>query len=108
MTDYVRVCETGEIPNGSHRAFDVGDISVLILRVNREFHAVRNRCTHLDFPLEGGRQMGCEIICRKHGARFDTSNGRALTGPAVDRLAVYPTRIVEGWIEVAVPRPAAD
>jgi 3-phenylpropionate/trans-cinnamate dioxygenase ferredoxin component len=105
VTKYARVCEVDAIRNGNHRAFDVEGLSVLILRVNRSFYAVRNRCTHLDYPLEGGRQLGCEIICRKHGARFDTRNGRALTGPAVDRLAIYPTRVVDGWIEVAVPPP---
>lgn len=103
MTGYVRVCEVGAIRNGSHRAFDVHGVSVLILNVNRAFHAVRNQCTHLDYPLEGGRQLGCEIICRKHGARFNTKNGRALGGPAVNRLTVYDARIRDGWVEVAVP-----
>jgi len=103
MTDYVRVCEVGEIRNGRHRAFDVGDVSVLILNVNRTFHAVRNQCTHLDYPLEGGRQLGCEIICRKHGARFDTKSGRALGGPAVNPLTIYDVRVQEGWVEIALP-----
>ncbi|MEJ2459479.1 MAG: Rieske 2Fe-2S domain-containing protein [Novosphingobium sp.] len=103
MTGYVRVCEVDAIRNGGHRSFDVGGVSVLILKVNRSFHAVRNQCTHLDYPLEGGRQLGCEIICRKHGARFDTKSGRALGGPAVNPLTIYDVRVQEGWVEVALP-----
>ncbi|SCW72150.1 3-phenylpropionate/trans-cinnamate dioxygenase ferredoxin subunit [Sphingobium faniae] len=100
---FIRVCEISAIKNGTHRAFDVEGRSILIMNVNHIFHAVQNRCTHLDYPLEGGRQLGCEIICRKHGARFDAKSGRALDGPAVNRLPVYPTRVVGGWVEVAIP-----
>lgn len=100
---FVPACRADEIRNGGHKALEIAGRPILILNVNRVFHAVSNRCTHLDYPLDGGRQFGCEIICRKHGARFDVRNGRALGGPAVNRLTVYETRVVNGAIEVALP-----
>lgn len=105
MTEYVDVCAEGDIPSGKHRAFDVGNTSILIFRIGADFHALENRCTHLDFPLEGGRQIGMNIICRKHGARFDICTGKAVVGPAVDPLRRFPVRVREGRIEV---KPGAE
>jgi 3-phenylpropionate/trans-cinnamate dioxygenase ferredoxin component len=103
---FVPACQVEDIRNGRHLAVEVEGRPILILNVNRVFHAVSNRCTHLDYPLDGGRQMGCEIFCRKHGARFDVRNGKALSGPAVDRLKIYETRVIDGVVEVALDDPA--
>lgn len=99
---YVDVCAVSDIPNGRHRAFAVQGRSILIFRMGADYHAIENRCTHLDFPLEGGRQIGCEIICRQHGARFDIRTGRALGGPAVDPVPHFAIRLADGRIAVEV------
>lgn len=100
---FVPVCTTAEIPNGGHKAFEIEGVPILVVNLNRQFYAMQNRCTHLDYPLAGGRQMGWEIMCRQHGARFDIRTGQALGGPAVTSVAVYAVRVVEGMVEVAVP-----
>lgn len=105
MTVYVDVCAVEDVPSGKHRAFLVDDTSILIFRIGAEFYALENRCTHLDFPLEGGRQIGMNIICRKHGARFDICTGKAIVGPAVDPLRRFSVRVREGRVEV---KPIAE
>lgn len=107
MTDYVDICDLDDIPNGRHRAFDVAGRSILIFRVSLDVHAVENRCSHLDFPLAGGRQIGFDIICRKHGARFDIRTGAATAGPAVDPLRRFDARVRAGRVELAIDLPAA-
>lgn len=107
MTSYVDVCALDDIPNGKHRAFTIGGVSILILRINPDVFAVENRCTHLDFPLEGGRQIGTDIICRKHGARFDIRTGKAVVGPAVDPLRRFDARVKGGRIEIVVGKPVS-
>ncbi len=105
---FVPVCGVGDIPNGGHKAFELDGTPVLVVNLNRQFHALHNRCTHLDYPLDGGRQMGWELMCRKHGARFDIRDGRALGGPAVNPLHRYATRVVDGVVEIALPaKPTA-
>lgn len=100
MQAFQPVCHQGDIPSGKSRAFEIGGVPILLLNVNRVFYAVRNRCTHLDYPLEGGRLMGWDIMCRKHGACFDIRDGHATVGPAVTVLPVYPVRVVDGMVEV--------
>lgn len=102
---YVDVCALEDIPSGGHRAFAIDGWSVLIFRIHSEVHALENRCTHLDFPLEGGRQIGTNIICPKHGARFDVRTGKAIAGPAVDPLRRFDAQVREGRIEVLPAKP---
>lgn len=102
MTDYVDVCAVADIPNGKHRAFDVAGRSVLIFRMNGDLYAIQNQCTHLNFPLAGGRQIGCEIICPAHGARFEIRTGKATGGPAVDPVPRLEVRIRGDRAEVRV------
>ena len=103
MTAPVDVCAIADIPNGKHKGFMVDGQAVLLFNLNGRFHAIRNRCTHLDFPLEGGRQLGWEIICRRHGARFDIRSGCALGGPAVEPVAVYETCVADGRVAIRLP-----
>ncbi|MFC4595483.1 Rieske (2Fe-2S) protein [Sphingobium tyrosinilyticum] len=100
MMHFVDVCALQDIPNGKHRAFVIEGVSILIFRINNEVHALENRCTHLDFPLQGGRQIGSTIVCRKHGARFDICTGKAVVGPAVDPVRRFEARIHHGRVEV--------
>jgi 3-phenylpropionate/trans-cinnamate dioxygenase ferredoxin component len=102
MTDYADVCALTDIPNGKHRAYVVQGRSVLIFRVETDVYAIENRCTHLDFPLAGGRQIGCEIICRQHGGRFDVRTGKAVGSPAVDPVRTFAVRRAGDRIEIAL------
>lgn len=102
MTDFVDVCAEADIVNGKQRVFDVSGRSILVLRSNGELFAIRNQCTHLNFALAGGRQIGCEIICPAHGARFDIRTGKAVGGPAVDPVLVFEVRSRSDRIEVKI------
>jgi 3-phenylpropionate/trans-cinnamate dioxygenase ferredoxin subunit len=46
----------------------------------------------------------CEVICPRHGARFDLRTGRALTLPAYIPVDTYPVRVRDdGVIVVEMP-----
>jgi 3-phenylpropionate/trans-cinnamate dioxygenase ferredoxin component len=64
--------------------------------------AIRNRCSHMNKPLQDGRLVGCKISCPEHGAEFDVRSGEALSFPAVRPLKTYPVEIREGAIYVKV------
>jgi 3-phenylpropionate/trans-cinnamate dioxygenase ferredoxin component len=102
MTGFVDICAAPDVPNGKHRKFSVDGKSILIFRMGDDFYALENRCTHLNMELEGGRQIGCEIICRQHGARFDIRTGKAIGGPAVDPAKTFPLRIIDGRVEIQI------
>lgn len=98
MKHFVDICGIGDVANGRHKCVVVDGQPILVFNLNGVFHALRNRCTHLDFPLEGGRQLGWEIICRQHGARFDIRDGRVLGGPAIDPVTTFETQVRDGRV----------
>ena len=51
------------------------------------------------------RAANCDdgiAICPRHGANIDIRSGRALTLPAVDTVATYAVRVVDGMVKVDV------
>ena len=63
--------------------------------------AVRNVCTHAEFPLSDGTlDRDGTIECVWHGARYFCLTGEVRRGPAVDPVAVYEVRVVDGHVQV--------
>jgi 3-phenylpropionate/trans-cinnamate dioxygenase ferredoxin component len=82
---------------------EVDGYPVLVVRCGGAVYAVEDRCTHDDAPLEGGEVEACEIICPRHGSRFDLRSGEALNPPAYEPLRTFPVRIEAGRVLVGVP-----
>lgn len=101
--DYIQVIEASEIPPGERIAFEIEDLPIAVFNVDGKYYAIGDVCTHDNGPLADGELVGFQIICPRHGARFDIRNGKALTLPAVIDTPWYPVRVVEGWIEVGIP-----
>lgn len=95
----IDVCAEGEIPEGGHRLVDLGGgIEVAVFFVGGEYHAIEDVCTHDDGPLAEGEIEGCQIICPRHGARFDLRTGEALSLPAYRPVEAYPVRLEDGRV----------
>ena len=100
--DYVRVAPLADLPPNSMRAYAIGTRSVLLCHTRDGVYAVDNLCTHGDARLDGGRLRGARLICPLHGASFDCRSGAVLGAPATTPLASHATRVIDGWIEVAL------
>lgn len=86
---------------GQTAAVEVGAQSILLARVDGDVYAVRNRCGETPLPLQFGTLEGAELVCSWHGCRWDVRTGRRTDGRP-EHLAVFPVRVAEGQIEVAV------
>lgn len=96
----VRVGAEAELPEGSQTEVHLDGVGVVVVRFEGQFYALRNNCTHKDFPLLGGEvQMG-RITCAKHGAKFELATGKAKTLPAVKPVRVYRTQVEDGQVYV--------
>jgi 3-phenylpropionate/trans-cinnamate dioxygenase ferredoxin subunit len=94
------VCSENDIPaNGKYAAF-VGDEEVLIVRSDGRLYAIRDCCSHQEFPLSHGAVKGKVIKCKAHGAEFDMETGKALCAPAHVPIDVFPLEVVDGKIYV--------
>jgi 3-phenylpropionate/trans-cinnamate dioxygenase ferredoxin component len=100
--EFVQIIQAEEIKPGERIVVEVDDLAIAIFNVDGQYYAIGDICTHDDGPLAEGELEGYQIICPRHGARFDIRDGRALTLPAVMPTPWYPVRVTEGWIEVGL------
>jgi nitrite reductase/ring-hydroxylating ferredoxin subunit len=78
----------------------VGPEPVVLANVDGAVYAVRDRCSHEDYPLSDGELEGSILVCPFHGARFDVTSGAARGLPAVRPVKSYPVEIREDGIYI--------
>lgn len=93
MSRFVKVAAASEIPVGAKQIVEVDGVEIVIVNVNGAFYAIEDVCTHDGGPLGEGKLEGCQLICPRHGARFDVRTGAALTMPAVEAAPTYAVRV---------------
>ena len=101
--EYVKVGPAGELASGERLFVEVDDLVIVVFNIAGEFFAILDECSHDGNPLEDGDLVGYQVTCPRHGARFDIRDGKATALPAVEGIPAYPTRVVEGQIEIGLP-----
>jgi 3-phenylpropionate/trans-cinnamate dioxygenase ferredoxin component len=96
------VCSIDDLPAGERMLINLDNKPVVIFNLAGEYYAIDDVCTHDDGPLGEGEVEGCEIICPRHGARFDLRTGKVLTLPAVQGVQAYPIRVIDGMLAIGV------
>jgi 3-phenylpropionate/trans-cinnamate dioxygenase ferredoxin subunit len=102
--EFVIVGQDADLPNGKRIFVEIDGLLIVVFRVAGELFAIADACSHDDGPLGDGDLDGHEIICPRHGARFDIRTGKALALPAVVNIPAYPVRVVDQQIEVGLPK----
>jgi len=100
--DFFPVISEDELPNGERLFLEINHQPVVVFNIGGNYYAIGDTCTHDDGPLGDGRLEGFEIVCPRHGARFDVRTGAALKLPAVVATDSYPVRVIEGMIQIGV------
>jgi 3-phenylpropionate/trans-cinnamate dioxygenase ferredoxin subunit len=99
---YYEIGPVNELPAGERWFIEVDDRPIVIFNINGDLYAIDDLCSHDDGPLGDGELDGHQIICPRHGARFDVANGKSLTPPAVEDIQSYPIRITNGQVEIGI------
>ena len=100
MSDWVAVTKADEIKSGEFRVADVDGVQIVVFNFDGKYYAIEDLCTHDGGKLTGGTIEGAEIVCPRHGARFCIKTGAALTAPAYEAVATFPTKVENGNIFV--------
>lgn len=100
--DFYAVASVEEIPPGERLFIEVDGKPVVIFNVGGQFYAIGDACTHDNGPLGDGALEGHEVVCPRHGARFDLRDGCATRLPAVKPTAWYPLKVDGGEIYIGI------
>ena len=90
MSEWVKAAKVEELAPGEFVLVETDETELAVFNIEGEFFCIEDLCTHDGGTLVEGELDGCQIICPRHGARFDVRTGEALTLPAV---APTPTAV---------------
>ena len=95
------VGKTTDIKVGSSKSYLVAGVSLLITQPKKGvFKAFKGICTH-----QGGKLTslsGPNLFCPLHGASFDSTTGKVLTGPASAPLKAYKVTVTGKTLKVSI------
>ncbi len=102
--EYYPVAPQTDLQNGKRLFVEIGEEYIVVFNIGGDFYAIADLCSHDNGPLGDGEIEDHRIACPRHGAKFDLRTGEALTFPAVEAIPAYPVRVVDGMIQVGMPK----
>jgi 3-phenylpropionate/trans-cinnamate dioxygenase ferredoxin component len=102
--EYLEIVPANELPDGERLFLEVEGRAIVLFNLAGRFFAIGDVCSHDNGPVGDGEIEETEIICPRHGGRFDIRSGKATSLPAVKDIPSYPVRVVEGMIQVGLPK----
>ncbi len=90
----MKVAEVTEFGPGEGKMVEVEGVSLALFNVDGTYFAIANACTHVGGPLGEGALIGQEVTCPLHGAQFDVTCGKVLSGPAGSHTKSFPVSLV--------------
>jgi 3-phenylpropionate/trans-cinnamate dioxygenase ferredoxin component len=100
MEEWVDVVAADAVSDGENIVVDVDGTEVAIFKIDGQFYAIEDVCTHDGAEIASGELQGDEIICPRHGARFCVKTGEVKCAPAYEDVETFPTRVQEGRVQV--------
>ncbi len=101
--EFVTIASKDELREGERLFLEIDGESIVVFNIAGEFFAIGDVCSHDDGPVGDGDLEGYEVICPRHGARFDIRTGNVLSLPAIVDIPAYPVRVEDGEIEIGLP-----
>jgi len=100
MPEWINVFNENALMNGENSVIDVDGTEVAVFKIDDQFYAIEDVCSHDGTEIASGELDGDEIICPRHGARFCVKTGAVKSAPAYEDIHSYPVRIVEGKVQI--------
>jgi len=102
--EYVDIVPASELPLGERLFVEIEGLPIVIFNIAGQFYAIADVCSHDDGPVGEGDLEGYCIVCPRHGAEFDVRTGKVISMPAVVDIPAYPVRVVDGIIQIGIPK----
>jgi len=102
--EFVEIAPADELPNGERLFVEIEGKPLVIFNIAGQFFSIGDVCSHDDGPVGEGDIEDNNIVCPRHGAEFDIRTGKAVQLPAVVDIPAYPVKVVDGMIQVGLPK----
>jgi 3-phenylpropionate/trans-cinnamate dioxygenase ferredoxin subunit len=102
--EYVDIAPSDQVSEGERLFVELGGKSIVLFNLAGKLFAIGDVCSHDNGPVGDGEIEDNEIICPRHGARFDIRTGKATSLPAIIDIPAYPVRVVDGMVQIGIPK----
>lgn len=102
MAEFRKVATTAEVPFNTMKPFKLRHQEILVCNVGGSYYAIANECTHDGAPISTGRLFQEQVVCPRHGARFNVKTGAVEAPPALVPVETYEVKIEDDEIHVAI------
>ncbi len=108
MAAWLTLCPRQDIPAGHREVFGVNGRWIAVFNISGKHYAIEDLCTHdgnvlaFDRNDKPSKIEGCEIVCPRHGGRFDLRSGKATRSPADVDVPWFKLRIENDDIQILV------
>ena len=80
---FEKAAKLSEIPLGSIKEVQVGELAIALANVGGTLYAINNTCLHRGGPLGQGVMNGAVVTCPWHDWEYDVTTGKVKQNPAV-------------------------
>lgn len=101
-----RIGSVDDIQPGSAAQFVVHGHKIAVVRIEDDFYAIGDVCSHQNISLSEGdvHPDDCELECWKHGSSFSLKTGEPNSLPATRAVPVFTIRREGDDLFVEVPK----
>ena len=105
MGEKLAIGSVEDFAAGAATRVDLGGHCIAVVRIEDDFYALGDRCSHADYSLSEGEIYGeeLELECWKHGSTFSLKTGKPTTLPATRAVPVYAISVEDGKVWVQLP-----
>jgi 3-phenylpropionate/trans-cinnamate dioxygenase ferredoxin component len=102
MTELARI-PAAEVKSGTAVRLDGGVAGICLVRIDDDFYAIGDRCSHAKVSLSDGDIDAADatVECWKHGSAFSLRTGEPQSLPAVRPVPVYSVHLDGGDVVVS-------
>ena len=100
MSVWVDVARMEAISTGKPVHVEIDGAGIAVFKLEDGFYAIEDVCTHDGGVLTGGCVENDQIICPRHGARFNIRTGAVTAPPAYEAVYSFPVRVMAGRVQV--------
>ncbi|MBD8238350.1 non-heme iron oxygenase ferredoxin subunit [Pseudomonas fluorescens] len=96
-SNLIALCASADVPEDEGLRVELqGMPTIAVYRVNDEYYATDDLCSHGEASLAEGMLKGFEILCPFHLGGFDIRTGKATTAPCYTDIRAYKVLEQEG------------
>jgi 3-phenylpropionate/trans-cinnamate dioxygenase ferredoxin subunit len=100
---WTRACALSDLADETALAVTIDGEEVCLARSEGRVYALRDECSHAEFPLSRGEVANGTIECWLHGSRFCLATGKPSGLPATRPVRTYRVQVADGDVLVEVP-----